>query len=503
MLWWTHAKGSALYFKHSPMTIRLHITSLAFCTTLLSIAQVPSLLRDINPTSGSNVAEITCVDGLVYFRANDGVHGQEVWVSDGTTAGTRMLKDINVGSGGSTPVSFLAWNDRVYFAADNGVDGYRLWSTDGTEVGTQVELEVDNVQDLEYASRFTVYNDMVIFRGETEAHGAELWRTDGTVEGTQLILDIHPGSLNSNPREFTVYNGLVYFSAFSPGIDEELWVTDGTAAGTHVVKDIDEGTGSGAPRDLAVANGLLFFKGDDGYAHDAELWATDGTTEGTYMVKDIVPGGNGSLPQNLVAFNNEVWFTAYEGSNANLWHSDGTEAGTLRLDLPAELFSGPDHLVAHGGWIYFSGYINGSDQQLFRTDGTSAGTEHIALPGSTVNGPLYPTTVISSCGDHIFFAANYDSAVGAEPYTVLSPVTSVAAMVRPHTLLYPNPATDRLYLTEVPSQARLQLIATDGRLSLDRPAQDVDISTLPSGLYLARVTAADGTVLHVQQVVKQ
>lgn len=485
------------------MTTRLHVTSIAICAALASTGQVPSLLRDINPIAGSNVAEIRCVDGQVYFRANDGVHGQEVWVSDGTTTGTRLLKDINVGADGSTPVSFLAWNGRVYFAADNGVDGYQLWSTDGTEAGTQVELVVDEVQDLEYVSRFTVYNDMVLFRGETEAHGAELWRTDGTVEGTHMILDIHPGTFNSNPREFTVYNGLVYFSASSPDIDEELWVTDGTAEGTHLVKDIDEGTGSGAPRDLAVANGLLFFKGDDGYAHDAELWATDGTTEGTYMVKDIVPGGNGSLPQNLVAFNNEVWFTAFEAGQTNLWHSDGTEAGTVRLDLPAELFSGPDHLVAHGGWIYFSGYINGSDQQLFRTDGTSAGTTHIAMPGSTVNGPLYPTTVISSCGDHIFFAANYDAAIGAEPYTVLSPVTAVETMQEAHVRLFPNPATDRLYLADIPPHARLQLIAADGRLALDSPAQQVDISALPSGLYLARVTTADGAVLHVQQLVRQ
>ncbi len=483
------------------MTTRVLPLPLFLCTTLFASAQIPSLLRDINATGGATVAGITCVDGLVYFSANDGVHGAEVWVSDGTTDGTVLLKDINPGAGGSAPLSFLEWNGRVYFAADNGVDGYQLWSSNGTEAGTQFELAVDNVQDLEFSSRFTKFNDIVVFRGQTEAHGSELWSTDGTVEGTQLILDINPGAISSNPHEFTEYNGLLYFSAKSPDIDEELWVTDGTAAGTHLVKDIDEGIGSGAPRDMAVANGLLFFKGDDGYAHDAELWASDGTAEGTYMVKDIVPGGNGSLPQNLVAYNGEIWFTAFTGSVSNIWHSDGTEAGTVMLELPQEQFGTQDHLVAHGGYIYFSAYVNGSDQQLFRTDGTQAGSQQIVDPGSTVNGPLYPTTVITSCGDFIFFAANYDAAVGAEPYTLLSPVAIGETSTAYRSHLYPNPATDRLFLADAPVNATLRLFATDGRLALERTVRNMDISTVPSGLYLARITAKDGTVLHVQHVV--
>ncbi|MBL7945950.1 MAG: hypothetical protein JNN32_07775 [Flavobacteriales bacterium] len=485
------------------MLTRLHALPFVLCCALTATAQVPALLRDINPTSGSNVGGITCVDGLVFFSANDGTTGAETWVSDGTPSGTQLLKDINPGAAGSGPVSFLGWNDRVYFAADNGVDGYQLWSTDGTTAGTQVELTVDNVQDLESASRFTVYGDIVIFRGETEATGAELWRTDGTVEGTQLILDINPGTFNSDPREFKVYDGRVYFSAYSPGIEQELWVTDGTAEGTQLVKDIDEEIGSSTPRDLTVVNDLLFFKASDGYAHDAELWATDGTSEGTYMVRDIVTGGNGSLPQNLVALGNAVWFSAYDGTRTKLWHSDGTAAGTLSLDTPVELFSEPDHLVAHGGYLYFSGYINGSDQQLFRTDGTVEGTEHIVMPGSVVNGPLYPTNVITSCGDHLFFAANYDAAVGAEPYTLLSPVTVIEGQETERTRLYPVPTTDRLHLTNAPANAVLRLYATDGRSVFERPATDMDIRELPPGLYLARLTLPDGTTVLVQQVVKE
>lgn len=489
----------------TPPNMILHRPTLAFalCLPLFATAQIPTLLRNINATGGSDVQDITCVEGLVYFSADDGVSGNEVWVSDGTPEGTRLLKDINPGAGDSGPLNFLAWQDRVYFVADNGVDGYQLWSSDGTTAGTQFELPMQDVQGLVSSSRFTVYNDLVVFRGGTDELGSELWRSDGTVEGTTLIMDINPGTLSSNPHQFTEYNGLLYFSATVPGLEEELWVTDGTAEGTHLVKDIDEGTGSGAPRDLAVVNGLLYFKGDDGYAHDAELWVTDGTTEGTYMVKDIVPGGNGSLPQDLLAFNGELWFVAYTASVAHLWHSDGTEAGTVMLELPEELLSTPDHLVAHGGSLYFSAYINGSDQQLFRTDGTVSGTVQLVQPGSTVNGPLYPTNVITSCGDFIFYAAKYDEAIGTEPYTILSPVGLEEAHTDRNASLYPNPATDRLFLADAPSNAKLRLFVADGRLALERPVQDMDIATLPSGLYLARIVAQDGTVLHVQPVVKE
>ena len=82
------------------------------------------MVKNINPTPGasSNPMELTCVNGRVYFNANDGVHGAELWVSDGTEAGTTIVKDLDL-SGGSSPAQFLNANGILYFTTGSST----LW----------------------------------------------------------------------------------------------------------------------------------------------------------------------------------------------------------------------------------------------------------------------------------------------------------------------------------------------------------------------------------------
>ncbi|MEO7081591.1 MAG: ELWxxDGT repeat protein [Flavobacteriales bacterium] len=462
-------------------------------------AQIPTLLLDINPTGGSNVSGVTCVNGLLYFSADDGIHGSEVWVSDGTSAGTYLLKDINPGADGSTPYYFMYWQGRAFFSAENGVDGFQLWSSDGTEVGTQVELDINNINGLSASYNYTVYNDMLVFQGWTSGAHIDLWITDGTEAGTVMVKGFTAGS--GQPMGFKEYNGLLYFSALTPSQGRELWVTDGTEAGTMLVKDIYWSTSYGTPRDLTVANGLLFFRATNGFWNGAELWATDGTEAGTYMVKDIVPGADGSNPGDLVSFNGEVWFRAYDGSQAKLWHSDGTEEGTQVFPDPTPSFDMPYNMATHNGELYFLA-TNTEGKQLWKTDGTTDGTSQISYPGSTVIDALdLYTSTITSCGDHVFYPATYDAEVGAEFYTLLAPVGIAEQAAKDQPRLYPSPATDRLFMSDAPARATLQLYASNGALALQADVQNMDISALPTGLYLARIMAQDGTLLHVQRVV--
>jgi ELWxxDGT repeat protein len=239
------------------------------------------MVSDIDPGAGSSVpTDLTAVNSTVYFDATDGSHGFQLWKSDGTSAGTVMVKAINP-TGNSTPSNLTNVNGELYFSA-----------TDGT-------------------------------------HGVQLWKSDGTAAGTVMVKAINTAG-SSSPTDLVNVNGELFFSATDGADGFELWKSDGTAGGTVMVKDISPGPTGSSPSGLVNVNGELYFSASDG-THGAELWKSDGTAAGTVMVDDIVPGVNGSNPFDLVAINGEVEFYAFDGTSTGLFRSNGSAAGTIEL----------------------------------------------------------------------------------------------------------------------------------------------------------------------------
>ncbi len=248
---------------------------------------------------------------LVFFTADDGTHGRELWVTDGTPQGTQMVRDILPGPWSSGPDSLAALPD-----------------------------------------------GRIVFRATDEAFsGAELWASDGTEDGTVKLKDIGGEFASGDPREMTpLGDGRIVFSARA-GRDmpfeeagRELWVTDGTAAGTTLLKNIrpDVGEDTQAPlssnpvRFLSLPNGKVLFTADDGI-HGREPWVTDGTADGTQLLADLNPGPGGSD----TAFRHTARFlddgrlqfsTRYEtpdgSSVTEQWVTDGTPGGTRPYDPP-------------------------------------------------------------------------------------------------------------------------------------------------------------------------
>ncbi len=117
-------------------TLTLLIPIVVACES--ATAQVPVLLKDINPSGNSNPGLFTCVGDMVYFSATDGVNGVELWKTDGSEAGTLMVKDINPGTGSSAPRDLMLMNGVLHFIATGAGMEPELWRTDGTEAGTQL-----------------------------------------------------------------------------------------------------------------------------------------------------------------------------------------------------------------------------------------------------------------------------------------------------------------------------------------------------------------------------
>ena len=222
-------------------------------------SNAPQMVLDINSTIavGSAPQDLLTIGNTTYFTADDGIHGRELWKTDGTAASTMIVKDINPGKDSSNPTYLTELNGQLYFSADNGTDGTELWKSDGTESGTVMVAD--------------------IFPGTYYDQKSQTFR-----------------AYSSDPGPFTKFNGELYFPA-NDGIDGfELWKTDGTKDGTVLVKDIAPGAFDGLPYGgvysfLTPIGGELYFAANDG-DHGSELWKTDGTDAGTVMVKDIVPG---------------------------------------------------------------------------------------------------------------------------------------------------------------------------------------------------------------------
>jgi ELWxxDGT repeat protein len=441
------------------------------------------LVKDVNPGNApSPTAEVgpyglTAVGNTVYFAEDDGTHGTELWKTDGTPAGTVMVRDIaptvhinpdgTPAPDGSSPAQFTVMGGTLYFTADDGTDGRQLWKTDGTPAGT---VMVTNLPALLSAPAgagpvaLTAFGDRLLFDANDADHGPEPWVSDGTAAGTHLLKDVNPGPAASinlmagpSPQSFTVVGTTAFFAADDGTHGTELWKTDGTADGTALVADVNPGSSpspfgppgspdvpnSSNPTDLTAAGGALFFLADDG-THGQELWTSDGTADGTRLVKDTGPGGspgplggpyepNGSHIASLTAVGNALFFAADDGTHGQeLWTSDGTDAGTRMVkDIDPGTFISPDSpsvipassapalLTAYNGKLYFSADDGVHGREIWTSDGTAAGTQLVkdvnpagSAPAFTGPSDLGPVG-LTAAGPTLFFAED-DGTHGTE-----------------------------------------------------------------------------------------
>ncbi len=274
----------------------------------------------------SNAQNFTAYNNKIYFQAEDQIHGDELWVTDGTAGGTMLLKDINTSTStsGSDPMNFCVYNSNLYFKADAGNSGNEgeLWMTDGTTNGTVLVKNIYPTGDAQ-ANHLNVLNGKLYFTAIDGINGSELWTSDGTTNGTTLLKDINPGSSSSYGDLFTMFNNKLYFQADDGTDGFELWVTDGTALGTILLKDINLGSGDSYPGYFTALGSKLYFRaysGSDGNV----LFASNGTTIGTYSLSPLNPNSDPLGCANAFAtLNSALYFNAdYDASNCEVWKLD-------------------------------------------------------------------------------------------------------------------------------------------------------------------------------------
>jgi ELWxxDGT repeat protein len=351
------------------------------------------------------------VGNYLFFRGGDPLHGNELWISDGTPGGTGLLADLYPGIYDGYPDRLTAasgfaggmgYRQETLFFIGNYNMLYRAGSTPES---------VTLLKDFGYSSspsNLTPGEGILYFKSKmtSDDSGIELWKSDGTAAGTSLVKDILPGSSGASYGEMVTIGSTLYFTVNDGSRGSELWRSDGTSAGTYLVKDIVAGSGSSTPSLLTPVGNTLFFTADDGI-NGRELWKSDGTEAGTVMVKDIYPGIAGFESYVMYSANGKLYFNANDGIHGlELWKSDGTPAGTLMVKdiYPGTPNGNPYYMTPFGGWVYFVAQDGVHGYELWATDGTEAGTVMVMdiNPGAAHSSP----SPFKQVRDQLFFSAN-------------------------------------------------------------------------------------------------
>ena len=325
---------------------------------------------------GSNISEITALgNGQALFFVRTGRRSQ-LWITDGSEAGTSLVSETKFNSANGEDafaLTVLSNGTALFRASEGGGSGQQLWATDGTSEGTRLLRDI-SLRSGNKPFSFGEFGDgSVLFKAREGTGGFELWITDGTEENTRLLKDINPGNASSNPERFTaIGEAQAVFSADDGKSGREVWITDGTEAGTRILKNISANVTSSNPSEFtAIASGSRVVFSAQNSVNGTELWATDGTRTGTSLIRNINSDAASSFPSNFAVVGSGALFSATDNTGAELWFTDGTSPGTQQVsDISLNSGSNPsDFAVLSNNQVVFAADDGENGRELFLTTG--------------------------------------------------------------------------------------------------------------------------------------
>jgi len=395
------------------------------------------------------------------FAANDGISGKEIWKSDGTVAGTSLVKDIALNSGSSIGNDFkiLTLNNGKFYFIANTATGYVLYESDGTTAGTNPLRPFQNVSQLDGVSAGNYF----VFQGfDSSNGGSEPWISDGTISGTKLLKDIYPGTTSSMGlnHKFIKINNKIYFDSNAngnPGYGNYIWETDGTEAGTVLFNTPTNNMLYGKSSDgqyliltkpnegnrfwitngnsaqtfeittfgMTAANGVVDFNSKLYLAgttskHGMELYSLNPITQEATLASDI-SRFESSSPHSYNVVNDNLLFIASDREfNNQIYKRDKATQQISRLtNFGGTSFAGMftdfnDTFFKVGNFFYTKNTTPNPISGFYRTDGTSANSTSI----STGNTNIYDTSFFANLNDNTLLFSGYNNVVGTELWKI-------------------------------------------------------------------------------------
>ncbi|HEX7833954.1 MAG TPA: hypothetical protein VF479_00635 [Pseudolysinimonas sp.] len=363
------------------------------------------LVKNISASLPSSPGHFVTVGTWVYFTAaSDGITPQ-LWRTNGsTTTQITHLSSTMDGTGNPSIDHLTRLGSSVYFTATVFPYGAELWKVSGTTATMVDDIVVGGVGSA--PSLLTAVGSTLYFVAADTTHGAEVWRTKGSTSSTWMVADVSPGSGSPQASEIAGFGGKTYVALKDPNNLLPIRGLDVVSSDDRGLEELNDATQSSTAHLTSTSSYLLFSAfGQSG--DGIELWRTDGTPLGTQEVADIAPGNTSSNPSQLVRNGSSTYFLVdYPTAAGAIYKTNGT---SVALAFPATTLDGTvvgvdtppsfDHLVAAGGKTFFGAYTHNHSFELWDTDGVHV-TRLSNLVDTEVSGYPAPLFTINS---RVFF----------------------------------------------------------------------------------------------------
>ncbi|MBS1773590.1 MAG: T9SS type A sorting domain-containing protein [Bacteroidetes bacterium] len=430
-----------------------------------------NIIYDNNPGSAagalsSNHRKLALIGSDVYFAGDNGATGTELfkWNNTGTPT---LIADIRVGAVGSFISELISINGKLYFNANNGTNGNELWSYDPATSITQRLTDLATGAGSSDPHNFIYYKNKLYFTASTSTQGMELFVYDPANNTTNNALDIFSGSGSSDPQGQVIINDKLYFSAYTLTYGRELYSYDGTNVSR--LTDVDNSSTDGVAviangqSGIFGYNGKIYFSGNNG-SGGYQLYSYNPSNGVTSLAFLINPGGNGN-PSNFTSYAAKMFFTADDGTHGNeLWSYDGNQT-ILVADIDSGAnSSAPVNLLRWGTKLYFSANVVTTGRELFMLYDTAAlAVQNVSMVNKIKVFPN-PTTG--------FVTVTVDAGNNQDLHITVADITG-------------------------------KLVYQQQKTITGQGSFNIDLRNEASGLYLYRLTDANGKLLITGKIEKQ
>lgn len=328
--------------------------------SLSATAQL-ALEFDINQKpAGSDPRNFTYFDGAVYFSADDGAHGRELWKYDIDSGETSLVVDLLPNAASSNPGEFYVFQNHFFFGANSG-SGNRFTRLDDEGNGATI-VGGAYVKD---PYNFMEFEGMLYFIARPSGHNTRLYRYNPDTNLTELVLDLNPDVNNDNIAFLGQLNGVFYFTGNDQVQDNTLWTLDvDNFEATPVEGSISAGNFIGYQGKLVLA-----MIGTEGVG--VELFEYIPEMQTFHLIEDIYSGTPSANPFNFTIVGDKLLFVAQQNGAYQLWRYDGSTDMVTSIEVNPDGPPYPGIGNVENGLLYFTASPDGTSRNVYTYDPVS------------------------------------------------------------------------------------------------------------------------------------